>query len=51
MEDYIMKKIYMKPTMEIVNIEVTKNLLIAVSNTTQSNESALGRGFDFDDAE
>ena len=46
-----MKKIYMRPTMTIVNIEITRNLLMVVSNTTQSNESALGRGGFFEEDE
>ena len=48
-----MKKTYIQPTVAIVKVEITQNLMIQVSGTEQSNEQALSRGFfmSFDDDE
>ena len=47
-----MKKIYKNPTMVVVKIQARQQMMMgsqhAIIDGEQSNESALGRGFDFD---
>lgn len=43
-----MKKTYIKPIIEVIELIMKTNVLITVSSSTQSNEEALGRESDFD---
>ena len=46
-----MKKQYTKADLEVIELSVKGNMLIAMSASSQSNDNALGRGFDFEDDE